>query len=197
MIRIGLTGGIATGKSYVVRRLREAGVPVVDADVLARDAVARGSPGLAAVVERFGQGILTAAGDLDRVRLGEIVFRDAEARHALEAIVHPIVRRRTEEFFATLPPDTAIAVADIPLLFEAHREGSFDQVVVVACSRATQLERLMRRNNLSREQAEHRIAAQLPIEEKVHRADHVIRTEGTYEETDAQVTALVEALRAS
>ena len=197
MIRIGLTGGIATGKSYVVRRIREAGVPVVDADVLARDAVAPGSPGLAAVVARFGQDMLTPAGDLDRARLADIVFRDQDARRDLEAIVHPIVRRQTAEFFAALPPDTALAVADIPLLFETHRERAFDKVVVVACPPDTQLSRLMRRDNLSREAAERRIAAQLPIEEKARRADHVIRTDGTHEETDVQVASLLASLRSS
>jgi dephospho-CoA kinase len=196
VIRVGLTGGIATGKSYVARRIRDAGVPVVDADVLAREAVVRGSAGLAAVVERFGPEILTADGDLDRTRLGEIVFRDDSARRDLEAIVHPLVRRRTAEFFAALPPDTAIAVADIPLLFETRRERTFDRVVVVACAPATQLERLMRRDGLTREAAERRIAAQLPIEEKVRRADHVIRTDGTHEDTDAQVTALLATLGA-
>src|SRR5262245_49613079 len=104
MRRIALTGGIATGKSYVVSRLRAAAIPVVDADVLAREAVAAGSEGLKAVVARFGPDVLTSAGVLDRVRLGDIVFRDQRARRDLEAIVHPFVRRRIDEFFAALPP---------------------------------------------------------------------------------------------
>jgi dephospho-CoA kinase len=197
MLKVGLTGGIATGKTYVSRRLREAGVPVVDADALARQAVAPGTEGLAAVVHRFGTDVLTADGALDRPALGRIVFADEAARRDLEAIVHPIVRRRTAEFFAALPADTPVAVADIPLLFETHRERTFDRVVVVACAPATQLQRLMARDGLSREAAEQRIAAQLPIEEKVRRADYVIHTDGTFDETDAQVSALVRDLRTS
>lgn len=194
MLRVGLTGGIATGKSYVVRRLREAGVPVVDSDVLAREAVAPGSAGLAAVLERFGADVLAPDGSLDRARLGELVFRDASARRDLEAIVHPIVRRGIAEFFRELPQDAALGVADIPLLYETHGERNFDKVIVVACAPETQLARVMARDGLSREAAEQRLAAQLPIEEKVRRADYVIRTDGAFEETDAQVTALRSSL---
>ena len=197
MIKVGLTGGIATGKSYAVRRLRHSGVPVVDADVLAHEAVAPGTPGLAAVVERFGPDVLSATGDLDRQRLGELVFRDETARRDLENIIHPVVRRGIAEFFDDLPPDTRVAVADIPLLYETHRERHFDKVVVIACAPETQIARLMARDNLSREAAERRVAAQLPIEEKVRRADYVIRTDGTYEETDAQIARLLDALGAS
>jgi dephospho-CoA kinase len=194
MRRIGLTGGIATGKSYVVSRLRAAGVPVVDADRLARDAVAPGSPGLAAVVQRFGP-VLTPAGELDRPRLGDIVFRDPDARRDLEHIIHPVVRRGIAEFFEQLSPDTALAVADIPLLFETHQERRFDTVVVVACAPDTQVQRVMARDGLVRDAAERRVAAQLPIEEKVRRADFVIRTDGPHAQTDAQVTAMLDALR--
>ena len=195
MRRIGLTGGIATGKSYVVQRLRQAGVPVVDSDTLAREAVAPGSAGLTAAVERFGPDVLTPSGELDRARLGELVFRDERARRDLEAIVHPIVRRGIADFFRDLPEDTTLAVADIPLLFETHGERHFDAVIVVACAPPLQIERIMKRDGLSRDAAERRVAAQLPIEEKVRRADYVIRTDGTHEETDAQVAQLLESLR--
>ena len=195
MIRIGLTGGIATGKSYVVRRLRDAGVPVIDADVLARDAVAPGTPGLAAVVERFGPDVLAPTGELDRARLGEVVFRDDAARRDLENIIHPVVRRGIAEFFEHLPRDTHAAAADIPLLYETHRERHFDKIVVVACASETQIARVMTRDGLSREAAERRVAAQLPIEEKVRRADFVIRTDGPYAETDAQIARLLDSLR--
>lgn len=195
MIKVGLTGGIATGKSYVVRLLRDAGVPVIDSDVLARQAVAPGTPGLAAITARFGAGLVTASGELDRAALGELVFRDAEARRDLEAIVHPVVRRGIADFFSSVAPGTPLAVADIPLLFETHGERHFDTLVVVACKPAAQIERVMARDGLSREAAERRVAAQLPIEEKVRRADYVIRTDGTFADTDAQVTSLLDSLR--
>ena len=195
MLRVGLTGGIATGKSYVVKRLRDAGVPVVDADVLARAAVAPGTAGLAAVLARFGPDVLTPEGELDRARLGALVFRDDAARRDLEHIIHPVVRRGIAEFFEQLPRATDVAVADIPLLYETHRERHFDRVIVVACAPETQLTRVMHRDGLSRADAERRIAAQLPLEEKVRRADYVIRTDGTHEETDAQVTRVLTSLR--
>ena len=197
MTRTGLTGGIATGKTHVVGRLRAAGLPVVDADVLAREAVSPGSPGLAAVVARFGGEMLTAAGELDRARLGLLVFGDEAARRDLENIVHPYVRRGIAAFFDQLPPGTPLAVADIPLLFETHQERRFDKVIVVACAPNTQLARVMARDRLSREEAEQRIAAQLPIEEKVRRADYVIRTDGTFAETDLQIANLLDALATS
>ena len=195
MLKIALTGGIATGKSHVASRLRAAGVPVVDADVLARDAVAAGTTGLSAIVARFGDDILTSDGSLDRARLGQIVFRDPAARRDLEAIIHPAVRKGVQEFFDGLPPDTPFAVADIPLLFETGGEQRFDQVIVVACPRETQIERVMSRDGLSRDDAERRVASQRPIEEKVKMADYVIRTHGSYAETDAQVAALLAQLR--
>lgn len=195
MRRLALTGGIATGKSHVARQFQEAGVPVVDADVLAREAVARGSEGLAGVVARFGDAVLTPAGDLDRARLGDTVFRDDRARRDLESIVHPFVRRRTEAFFAGLPPDTPFAVADIPLLYETGGERRFDGVIVVACTPSVQVDRVMARDGLSREAALRRIAAQLPIDAKVRRADYVIRTDGTFEETAEQVARLLHVLR--
>jgi dephospho-CoA kinase len=194
MLRIGLTGGIATGKTYVVGRLRAAGVAVVDADVLAREAVARDSTGLAAVVARFGADVLTPAGDLDRPRLGRLIFRDEAARRDLESIVHPYVRRGIAAFFETLPSDAPLAIADIPLLFETHQERHFDKVIVVACARATQIERIMSRDGLPHDEAERRVAAQLPIEEKVRRADYVIATDGAFADTDRQVDELLKSL---
>lgn len=191
MRRVALTGGIATGKSYVTARLRAAGVPVVDADVLAREAVAPGTPGLAAIVARFGPAVVTPDGTLDRAALGERVFADASARRDLEAIVHPAVRAAIDDFFAKLPPATPLAVADIPLLYETGRAGEFDAVVVVACRPATQVARVMARDGLSRAQAEARVAAQWPIADKVARADHVIETDGSFAETDRQVEALL------
>jgi dephospho-CoA kinase len=195
MHRIGLTGGIATGKSHVAARLRESGIPVVDADVIAREVVAPATPGFDAVLARFGRDIVGIDGALDRRRLGSIVFANAQARHDLEAIVHPAVRRAIERFFNELPSATLFAVADIPLLYETGRAHEFARVIVVACEPATQISRVMARDLLSKEEAERRVRAQLSIEDKVQRADHVIRTDGTHAETDRQVEELVERLR--
>jgi dephospho-CoA kinase len=194
--RIGLTGGIATGKSYVAGKIREAGVPMVDADVLSREVVAPGTPGLAAVRRRFGPDAVRRDGTMDRVRIAQVVFKDKRARLDLEAIIHPAVQKAIDEFFATLPKRTPFAVADIPLLFETGRENQFNAVVVVACPRELQLQRLMERNKLSKEDAERRLNAQLPIEQKVKKATHVIRTDGTFEQTDAQVADLIKKLSA-
>lgn len=194
--RIALTGGIATGKSYVAGKIKDAGVPMVDADVLSREVVAPGTPGLAAVRRRFGPDAVRRDGTMDRVRIAQIVFKDKRARLDLEAIIHPAVQKAIDEFFATLPKRTPFAVADIPLLFETGRENQFNAVVVVACPRDLQLTRLMERNKLSKEDAERRLNSQLPIDQKVKKATHVIRTEGTFEETDAQVADLIKKLSA-
>lgn len=194
--RIALTGGIATGKSYVATRLTEAGVPVVDADVLAREAVAPGTPGLAAVRARFGEAVIGPDGRLDRKRVADLVFTNAAARRDLEQIIHPAVRASIEAFFAGLAPETPFAVADIPLLFETGRARDFDAVVVAACPRALQVERVMARDAASREDAERRMAAQWPIDDKVPLADYVIWTGVSAAETDWQVAHLVAVLRA-
>lgn len=192
--RIALTGGIATGKSYVAARLREAGVPIVDADVLAREVVTPGSPALAAIRKRFGPDAVRRDGTMDRIRVGQIVFKDKRARLDLEAIIHPAVIKAIQEFFAALPKRTPFAVADIPLVFETGREKEFDAIVVVACPREMQLQRLMERNKLSKEDAEKRLAAQLPIDQKVKKATYVIKNDGTFEETDKQVDDLIATL---
>jgi dephospho-CoA kinase len=192
--RFGLTGGIATGKSHVVARLREAGVPVVDADVLAREVVKPGTPGFEAVVSRFGREVVGADGALDRRRLGGTVFADERARRDLEAIVHPPVRAAIRAFFVALPAQTPFAVADIPLLYETGRETEFDGVIVVSCDRQTQIARIMSRDRLSREEAERRVAAQLPIGEKRKRADYLIDSSGSHADTDRQVAELVTRL---
>lgn len=194
MRRIALTGGIATGKTYVSTKLREAGIPIVDADLLAREVVAPGTPGLAAVRRRFGPDAVRADGTMDRVRIGHIIFRDRRARQDLEAIIHPLVQKAIEEFFAALPRRTPFAVADIPLLYETKRDTQFEAAIVVACPREMQIERVTARDRLSREDAERRLAAQLPIDDKAKRATHVIRTDKTFDDTDAQITALITLL---
>ena len=197
MLRVALTGGIATGKSHCLARFAALGVPVIDADVLARAAVEPGSPGLAAVVSRFGPSVLRPDGTLDRAELGRVVFADPSARADLEAIVHPEVYRRIRDWFAALPPDTAVAIADIPLLFETGHERDFDRVIVCAAEPDVQVRRVMRRDRLSEAEARARVAAQRPIGEKIARADYVVRTDGTFAETDAQVETVAASLRAA
>ena len=195
--RVALTGGIATGKSHVRARFESLGVPTVDADILARDAVASGSAGLAAVVRRFGADVCEADGTLNRKKLGAIVFQDPQARRDLEQIVHPYVRQMTERWFASLDSERVpFAVADIPLLFEGHREADFDAVIVTACEPATQLNRLMTRDRLGEAEARQRIAAQWPLQEKIAKADYVVRTDASFDDTNRQVDEIVSRLRA-
>ena len=196
--RIALTGGIATGKSHVRGRFEALGIPTIDSDVLARQAVAPGTPGLAAVVTRFGRDVLDEHGALDRQKLARMVFADSGARRALEAIVHPDVRRATERWFDSL--DAArhpFAIADIPLLYEVGRDRDFDAVIVAACDADTQLGRVMKRDGLAEPEARQRIAAQMSIEDKIRRADYVIHTGGTFEATDLQVRDVYARLLAS
>jgi dephospho-CoA kinase len=195
MLRAALTGGIATGKSYCLTRFAARGVPVVDADQLARVAVAPGTPGLAAVAARFGPSVLLPDGTLDRAALGRLVFADPDARADLEAIIHPDVYRRIAEWFAQLPAKTPVAIADIPLLYETGHDRDFDRTIVCACAPDVQVRRVMARDGLGEPEARARIAAQWPIEEKVAKADYVIRTDGTFEETDRQVAEVAKALR--
>ena len=189
--RVALTGGIATGKSHVRAEFERLGVPTIDSDTLAREAVAAGTSGLDAVVRRFGAGILDPSGVLDRHKLADIVFADPVARKDLEAIIHPAVREATSRFFAALDPGNhAFAIADIPLLYEVGRDKDFDVVIVVAVDPQTQLKRVMQRDGLTESEARQRIAAQLPIDEKVKKADYVIRTDGTVDETSRQVASV-------
>jgi dephospho-CoA kinase len=195
--RVALTGGIATGKSHVRESFERLGVPTIDSDRLARDAVAPGSAGLAAVIEGFGRGVLDANGALDRHKLAAIVFANEQARKTLESIIHPQVRRATDAWFASLDPARhPYAIADIPLLFEVNRDRDFDVVIVVAAEPETQVRRVMQRDSLSEPEARQRLAAQLPIDEKVRRADFVIRTDGSIADTERQVGEVWRALLA-
>ena len=194
MVRTGLTGGIATGKSYCLSRFAALGVPVIDADIVAREVVAPGTAALQMISTRFGRSVISADGTLDRAALAAIVFSDRTARADLESIVHPEVYRRINDWFANQPSRVRIAMADIPLLFETGHEHDFDRVVVCACEPFEQLRRLIERDGLPEEAARARLAAQWPIGEKVARADHVIRTDGTYDATEAQVREVFDAL---
>jgi dephospho-CoA kinase len=197
MVRAALTGGIATGKSYCLAQFARLGASTIDADRLARDVVASGTPGLGRVIDRFGDGVVRADGTLDRAALGRIVFADRVARADLEAIVHPEVYRRIGEWFANLASGTRVAIADIPLLFETGHEHDFDRVIVAACEPEEQLRRLVVRDGLSEEAARARLDAQWPIAEKIARAHIVIRTDGSFSETDAGVRKAFQNLLSS
>ena len=189
---VGLTGGIATGKSTFAALLRARGAPVLDADLLAREAVAKGSPGLADVVAAFGPEVLDAGGELDRKRMAARVFADPAAREALERIVHPRVRAAMAGEVARLAAAGApLAFYDVPLHYEAGREGDVDLVAVVWAPPEAQLERLAARDGMGRAAAEARLAAQLPIDEKASRADAVIANDGPESALAAKADALL------
>lgn len=191
---VGLTGGIGSGKSVVARMFAELGAEVIDADRLAREAVEDQSPGFLAVVERFGPEILDEHGALDRRKLGSIVFRDPEARRDLNAIVHPRVAALAMEKIAAFAERGAkVVVYDVPLFFENQLERMIPEVVVVSVSPGTQRARVADRDRLSAEEIEHRIAAQMPLAEKVKRATWVIENDGSLESTRAQVGTVFES----
>lgn len=190
---MGLTGGVASGKSTVSAMLRELGAVVVDADLLAREVVTVGTDGLAEIVAAFGPGVLTSDGELDRPAMGAIVFADDEARRRLEAIIHPRVRRRGAQMEAEAGPD-AVVVHDIPLLAETGQASSFDAVVVVDVPVETQVERMVTLRGMTREEAEARIAAQASREERLAIATHVIENTGTLEDLRERVTEVFESL---
>ncbi len=187
--RIGLTGGIASGKSSVAEMLERLGAVVIDADVLAREVVQPGTEGFSAVVERFGEAVVAGDGGLDRPRLGQIVFGDPRARADLEAIIHPRVRALARESEATAPPGSLV-VHVIPLLVETGQEDSFDGVVVVDLPVPVQLARLRARDGLTEEQASARIAAQASRERRLAAATWVVDNSGSPEDTHRQVQAL-------
>lgn len=170
-------------------------MPVVDADHLAHSAVRRGAEALERVRRRFGDRAISADGEMDRRHVAEIVFRDDAARRDLEAIIHPVVRDGIQTFFNTLPAGTLFAVADIPLLYETGQAKEYEVVVVAACTPEMQIARVMGRDGSSREDAERRLRAQWPIEQKVVKADYVIRTDGSHEQTDQAVASVVSALQ--
>jgi dephospho-CoA kinase len=188
MVRVGLTGGIAAGKSLVAAELAARGATIIDADVLAREVVEPGTPGLAAIIERFGTQVLTD-GRLNRSRLAEIIFADPVARRDLERIVHPAVRARATEL-EQAAGSAAVVVHVIPLLVETGQQQTFDLVVTVDVDHETQIERLMARNGYSRAEAESRIAAQASSEDRRSAADVVVDNSGSIAELRDQIEAL-------
>ena len=187
VLKVALTGGIATGKSYVLAALQRRGVPCLDADVLAHGVTAAGTEASQAIAARFGD-VLAADGSVDRAKLGPIVFADPAARRELEAIVHPAVYRAIEAGLRAieLVERAPLAIVDIPLLHETGEAGKFDKVIATVCAVETQRTRL-RARGLSDTAIEQRLAAQLPAAEKARRAHYVISTDGSFEETDRQI----------
>jgi len=194
MVRVGLTGGIGSGKSEVSRRLAARGAVVIDADVLAREVVAPGTEGFAAVVAAFGDAVVGPDGALDRPALGRLVFADLEARRRLEAIIHPRVRARAAEIEAAAPSG-AIVVHDIPLLVETGQAGRFDLVLVVDVPPEVQLDRLVQQRGMSPEEAQARIASQAVREDRLAAADVVVDNSGTLAELDDRLDEIWPRLR--
>lgn len=196
MLLVGLTGSIATGKSTVAAILKGMDYTLIDADQIARDVVGPSSPGLKALCSRFGREILDPSGELNRSYLGKIVFHDPLARAWLNDILHPlIIQRMQEEIQKHRSDPEKIIVVDVPLLFETGLDAMMDYIVVVYADEATQLSRLMDRDGLSGEEAKQRIAAQMPVKEKVKKADFVIDNTGFRQQTEQQVKELLTVLQ--
>ncbi len=196
MRRVGLTGGIASGKSTVSRILGDLGVPVIDADVIAREVVAPGSAALGRIVDAFGEEVLSDDKSLNRARLGEIVFSDASKKKILEGILHPEIIAEQDRRLKNIESEgnTPIAVVDAAVMIESGSWKRFDLIVVVDCDESQQISRLCRRNGMREEEAMRRIEAQMPLSEKVKYADHVIDNRGSMDDTRKQVEELIKSL---
>lgn len=195
MLKVALTGGIATGKSYVLEQFRRLGVPCLDADELAHGVTSAGTEAARAIAAEFGAEVLDDTGAIDRRKVAAIVFGDAAARRKLEQIVHPAVYRAIGAGLRAFElVGSSVVVVDVPLLYETGRQGEFDRVIATLCRPSTQLARLMERG-LSEGEARQRLAAQLPAGEKAARADVVVETDGSFATTDAQVQQILRGLR--
>ena len=184
---IGLTGSIASGKSTIADMLRNMGLPIVDADLVARQVVEVGSPTLAKIAEEFGQDILLPTGEMDRAKVGAIIFNDEQKRMKLNNIIHPAIREEMTRQRDAYVAEGKHVVMDIPLLFESKLQHFVEKILVVTVNPELQLQRLMERNNLSKEEAKARIASQLPLKEKEEGADAVIYNNGTIEQSKQQL----------
>ncbi|GAB4244122.1 MAG: dephospho-CoA kinase [Acidobacteriota bacterium] len=188
LLKVGLTGGIACGKSHVLRCFSELGAYPIDADAIAHELIEVGRPAYREIVERFGEGVLDSAGRIDRKRLGALVFRDAVAREDLNRILHPkIIQEEARRLLLCDPGKTPMAVVDAALMIEVGTYRRYDVIVVAYCPPPLQVERLMRRNGLSREESLLRLESQMSVYRKLAYADYVIDTTGPYETTEAQV----------
>lgn len=196
-MKVAITGNIASGKSALAELWARAGVPMVSADDLARSVVEPGTPGLAAVVEAFGPDVLTTDGTLDRGAMRELAFSDPAVRRRLEGILHPLIAQGREAWMALEEEKgTLMAVAEIPLLFEVGLEGAFDLVVVVDAPVEERIRRVVDLRGLGEEEAKKMVAAQMPAEEKLERADFVVHNSGTMVDLEVRAMALLDLLRA-
>ncbi len=197
MLKVGLTGSIAVGKSFVCEVFRELGALVLDADRTAREVVAPKTSGLKAIVEAFGARVLTANGELDRTKLGAIIFADERKRQLLNRIVHPLVIEKQDEWLKKCERENAgaICIVDAALMIESGGYKRFDKLIVVWCEPSIQLERLMRRNNLTEAEALTRIGAQMPQTEKKRFADFLIDTSDGFEPTRRRTNEIFEQLK--
>jgi dephospho-CoA kinase len=197
MLTVGLTGSIAVGKTFVCELMRDAGIHVLDADITAREVVAAGTRGLDAVVTEFGIDVLTPDGEMDRKKVGEIVFRNEAKRRALNAIIHPLVFEAQDAWIRerTAADPDGIVVVDAALMIESGGYKRFDKLIVVWCENDIQLQRLVSRDGLSEKAAKMRIASQMPQDEKKRFADYLVNTSNGREDTRSQVEDLVSQLR--
>ena len=197
MLRVGLTGSIATGKTFVAGALAEFGCHVMDADLLARKVVEPGAPGLRAMVAEFGPWILREDGTLDRSKVGEAIFRDEEQRRILNALLHPLILAEQDAWLRSVEGEDprGVAVVEAALMIESGGYRRFDKLIVVHCRPELQLERLMSRNRFSLEEAQSRIAAQMPQEEKLRYADYSIDTSTGFADTRAKTRTIYEELK--
>ena len=192
MYLVGLTGGIASGKSFVASLLADLGASTIDADEVAREVVSLGSPGLSAVVSEIGSEVLLPSGELDRQKLGDIVFSDPQSRMRLEAILHPLIKVRTTELINS--QSSEIVVYSVPLLVEAKVDYPFDSVITVEAGSENQVERLVRSRSLTEDEARKRVSAQTTEAMRVERADYVIDSSGSKDETKSQVEEIWQQL---
>lgn len=197
MLRVGLTGGLASGKSFVAARLSELGCHVIRADDLGHAVLVPGAEAWGPVVAAFGNGILKENGEIDRRKLGELVFNNPERLAVLNAIMHPPIFRRQEKFVAAAQAadPNGIAIVEAAIVFETGSHGRYQKVIVASCPQERQIERAIKRDRLTREQVMARLARQMPLHEKAGRADYVIDTSGTKEETLRQTDKVYESLR--
>lgn len=192
---IGLTGGLGTGKSTVSESLRKAGIPVVDADRIAKEVVEKGSPGLQQVVQAFGPDILNSQGEMERTRMAGLVFSDPKKLQKLESILHPLVQAEVRSQRQWLEDQHHTwAVYDVPLLFEKNLQAQFDEIILVTCDEAQQWERIRKRNGWKDEEIQKRLQAQWPLANKQKLSHHILENNGTLEQLEKKVATLVQLL---